>query len=229
MHDPRNITLGVGAVSGAAVAGLCAIYAAALVIGLITLPAPDAQIGDPWFTLLELLILVIAPSLVILSISLMVWTPDNRRVPAVIAVVFLSMCAITTMAVHTVVLVASRNPIFSDPNIMRAFLSFQWPSVVYVLDILAWDVFFPMGSLAAAIAIPPAAKMPVVRILLASSSVLAFAGLAGVPLGDMRLRNIGILGYAFLFPIAAWLIAVAFLRELQTRVAQQSHAAIREG
>jgi hypothetical protein len=37
----------------------------------------------------------------------------------------------------------------------------------------------------------------------------------GLPLNDMRLRNIGIVGYAVLFPVAAGIMAAAFRRESQ--------------
>ena len=50
-------------------------------------------------------------------------------------------------------------------------------------------------------------RVGVVRGLLFASAALAFLGLAGVPLGDMRARNLGIVGYAVVFPIAAGLHA----------------------
>ena len=40
----------------------------------------------------------------------------------------------------------------------------------------------------------------------------ALAGLSGVAAGDMRLRNIGIVGYVGVFPIAAGLMALLFRR-----------------
>ena len=51
------------------------------------------------------------------------------------------------------------------------------------------------------------AAVGVVRGLLFASAVLAFLGLAGVALADMRVRNVGIVGYAVLFPVAAGLMA----------------------
>jgi hypothetical protein len=44
------------------------------------------------------------------------------------------------------------------------------------------------------------------------SGVLALAGLAGVFLNDMQVRNIGIVGYAVVFPVAAALIGILFWR-----------------
>jgi hypothetical protein len=49
-------------------------------------------------------------------------------------------------------------------------------------------------------------------VLLVVSGVLALAGLSGVIVGDMQLRNIGIIGYAGVFPVAALLLAILFRR-----------------
>ena len=51
-----------------------------------------------------------------------------------------------------------------------------------------------------------------IRALLIVSGILALAGLSGVVEGDMQLRNVGIIGYAGVFPIAALLLAILFLR-----------------
>jgi len=49
-----------------------------------------------------------------------------------------------------------------------------------------------------------------VRRLLFASAALSFVGLAGVPMANMYVRNIGILGYAVLFPVAAALMIFLF-------------------
>jgi hypothetical protein len=45
-----------------------------------------------------------------------------------------------------------------------------------------------------------------------ASGVLALAGLSGVVVGDMQLRNIGIVGYLGVFLVVAGLLAVLFYR-----------------
>lgn len=45
---------------------------------------------------------------------------------------------------------------------------------------------------------------------MAVSGVLACAGVSGVIVGDMRLRNIGIIGYAGAFLIATFLLTLLF-------------------
>lgn len=93
---------------------------------------------------------------------------------------------------------------------LRAIRRSVWPSVVYALDILAWDVFFPMSVLFAAPVFREGRLESWIRSLLVLSGVLAFAGLAGVVANAMQLRNIGIVGYAVVFPVAAVLTGILF-------------------
>ena len=51
-----------------------------------------------------------------------------------------------------------------------------------------------------------------IRWLMIASGVLALAGLSGVVVGDMQLRNIGIVGYLGVFLIVATLLGILFYR-----------------
>jgi hypothetical protein len=95
---------------------------------------------------------------------------------------------------------------------MPLLLSFHWPSVPYALDILAWDVFFALSVLCAAPVFRASRLTASIRGLLVTSGALALAGLSGVILGDMRLRNIGIVGYSGVFPVVALLLLILFRR-----------------
>ena len=95
---------------------------------------------------------------------------------------------------------------------MPLLLSFKWPSVSYALDILAWDVFFALSVLFAAQVFRGNRLATSIRVLLVASGALALAGLSGIIVGDMQLRNIGIVGYVGVFPVAALLLAVLFYR-----------------
>ncbi len=212
MHGATSgLALRLGLISGAAVALLCAVYVAVLSVGLLTLPSPDRQIQEPWFTLMEVLILAIAPAMVALAVALHAASTPEHRSLALLGVVFLSLCAVVTCLVHFSVLLLSRHPAFGGPWHHLVF-SFQWPSFAYALDILAWDIFFPLGALCAAPAVRGAGLARAARVLLVVSAVLALVGLLGVPLANMQVRNIGIIGYAVLFPIAAALLAALFHR-----------------
>jgi hypothetical protein len=92
------------------------------------------------------------------------------------------------------------------------FLSFQWPSVAYALDIVPWDIFFGLAMLFVASVFRGGRLAGSIRILTFASGALALGGLSGVIAGDMRLRMIGVVGYAALFPAAALLMAILLLR-----------------
>jgi hypothetical protein len=84
--------------------------------------------------------------------------------------------------------------------------------VVYALDILGWDVFFALSMLFAAPVFSGGRLATLIRVLMIASGVLALAGLSGVAVGDMQLRNIGIVGYVGVFLVVAALLAVLFYR-----------------
>lgn len=202
---PRRL----GITSAVGVVVLEAAYLVCLIAGLATLPSPRDPIGDPWFTALEVLILAMMPFMVGLMVSVHAWADGDRKAFSMAAVVFMGLVTVVTSAVHFSILVLSRRPPFAD---MEWLFTFSWPSVVYALDILAWDVFFPISALFAAAVFREGRLESRIRILLVASGVLAFAGLAGLVMNDMGIRNMGILGYAVVFPVAAALIGLLFRR-----------------
>lgn len=200
----------LGVPAGAAVGVLCLAYAGVLTIGLLTLPSPAHQIQQPWFTLMEILIIAISPAMVALTVALHAWVPQERKPFALAGVAFMSMSAAVTCSVHFAILTLASQPSFAGDDWARRVFSFTWPSVAYALDILAWDVFFPIAAFFAGAAVRGERLASVARGLLFASAALAFVGLAGVPLANMQVRNIGIVGYAVLFPIAAGVLATVF-------------------
>lgn len=159
---------------------------------------------------MEILILAIAPTMVAFTVDLHTMAPAERKSFALLGVVFMSMCAVLTCSVHSAVLTLSRQPAFAGTEWAPPVFSSAWPSVVYALDILAWDVFFPLGALFTAFAVQVTGHQRLARGLLFGSAGLAFLGLAGVPLANMNIRNIGIIEYVVLLPIAAVLLAGSF-------------------
>ena len=89
-------------------------------------------------------------------------------------------------------------------------LAFRWPSVTYALDILAWDWFFILAMLFAAPVFSAGGLERNVRLLLITSGVLSLVGLIGVPLANMQIRNMGILSYGVVAPVAFLLIGIVF-------------------
>lgn len=92
-------------------------------------------------------------------------------------------------------------------------VSWHWPSVVYALDILAWDWFFALSILFGSLVFRGGSGLvKSIHTLMIISGVLSLAGLIGVPLRNMQIRNIGIIGYAIVSPVAFLLIGILFSR-----------------
>jgi hypothetical protein len=199
----------LGVVSAVTTVVLVLAYAITLVIGLATLPSPNSPIGNPEFTILEVLIIVMMPVIVVLMTAVHAWAPPHAKVLTFVAVVFMALLAVLTCGIHFVVLTLSHKAAFQGQPWSRV-LVFKWPSIVYALDILGWDIFFALSMLFAAPAFRGRGLAAWVRGLMIASGVLALAGLSGVALDNMQYRNIGIVGYVPVFMAVAALLAVLF-------------------
>ena len=187
-------------------------YAFTLGIGLLSLPSPQEPIGDPIFSILEILIIVMMPPMIALMAAVHAWAPAESKVYGLLAVIFMSLVAAVTCSVHFVILAVGHQAGSPESAWSAMFLSFKWPSVPYALDVLAWDVFFALSVVCAAPVFGGSRLANSIRALLLASGLLALAGLTGLIFGDMRLRMIGVVGYVGVFPVAALLLGVLFHR-----------------
>lgn len=202
----------VGRAAAWAVFFLLVAYAVTLVLGLLSLRSPQDPIGDPFFTILELLIVLMAPLMVISMIAVHAYASPEARVYSLTALVFMIILAGITSSVHFTILTVSRQIEATGLPWVPLFLSFTWPSVVYTLDILAWDWFFALSMLLAAPVFKVGRLEKTVRILMILSGVLSLAGLIGVPLADMQVRLIGVVGYVGVSPLVFLLLGIVFAR-----------------
>jgi hypothetical protein len=208
----------LGIVSAVTTAVLVAAYAVTLAVGLLSLASPEQPIGNPLFAILEILIIVMMPAVVALMIAVHAWAPTQVRVLSLAGVVFMSLLAVVTCTLHFVILTLSRNPAFAGEAWQSLVISFRWPSVAYAVDIVGWDVFFPLSMLFAAGVFSGSRLALWIRWMMVTSGVLAFTGLIGVVLGDMQWRNIGIVGYVPVFLVVALLLGVLFYRTAPVEV-----------
>lgn len=207
----------LGVVAASATVILLIAYAVTLAVGLASLESPDDPIGDPMFTILEVLILLMMPAMVALMVAVHAWAPKRSQALTLTAVVFMGLVACVTSSLHFVVLTLSRQDAFATQSWAPLVFAFKWPSIVYALDILAWDVFFALSMLFAAPVFLGSRLAGWIRRLMVASGVLALAGLLGVLTGDMQSRNIGIVGYVGVFLLVAALLAVLFHRTAPVR------------
>jgi hypothetical protein len=202
----------LGIFFAAATVILLVAYALTLTVGLASLESAQQPIGDPMFTILEVLIIVMMPAMVALMVAVHAWAPMQAKTLTLTSLVFMGLLAGVTSVVHFCVLTLSRQPEFVGRPWESLVFPFAWPSVVYALDILAWDVFFPLSMLFAAPVFRGSHLAAWIRVLMIASGVLSLAGLSGVVAGDMQLRNIGIVGYVGVFLVVVALLAILFYR-----------------
>jgi hypothetical protein len=134
------------------------------------------------------------------------------KVYSLTALIFTILLAGITSSVHFVILSVSRQLGATGLTWVPLSISFKWQSVAYTLDILAWDWFFALSMLFAAPVFRKGRLERTVQILMIVSGVLSLAGLIGVPLEDMQVRTIGVLGYAVVSPIVFLLLGMVFGR-----------------
>lgn len=189
---------------------LGAAYAVILAVGLLSLRSPQEPIADPLFSILELLIVVLAPLMVVVTAVVHAWAAPGQKTFSLLALVFMSLLAGLTCSVHFVILALSQQ--VASAGMPPQLLSFKWPSVAYAIDILAWDLFFGLSVLFAAPVFKGGRLRTSIRILMTVSGMLAVAGMIALPTDHLELRMIGVVGYAVVYPVAVALLAVVFYR-----------------
>jgi hypothetical protein len=200
----------LGILSAGTVVVLTVAYAITLGLGLASLNSPNEAIGDPMFSIMEILIIALMPAMVTLMVAVHEWAPPDAKSLSLTSLLFMSILACVTTTLHFTILTLSRDAAFAQQPWARLIFSFEWPSVAYAVDIVAWDFFFALSMLFAAPIFRGTPLRTSIRLLMGLSGALALAGLSGVLLGDMRFRNIGIAGYVGIFPVVTALLARMF-------------------
>lgn len=207
---PQHRTIGRAAAW--AIFFLGVVYAITTVLGFLSLKSPQDPIGDPFVSIMELLIILMAPLYVVSMVTVHAYALPEVKVYSLTSLCFMILMAGLTSSVHFVILTVGEQIEATGLTWVPLFLSWKWPSVAYTLDILAWDWFFALSMLFAAPVFKGGRLEITVRILMIVSGVLSLAGLIGVPLADMQVRNIGIIGYGVVAPVVFLLLGIVFGR-----------------
>jgi hypothetical protein len=125
-----------GIFSGSATVILLVAYAVTLIVGLASLGSPQEPIGDPMFTILEILIITMMPAMVALMVAVHSWAPMHAKTLSLTSLIFMSLLAGVTCSLHFCILTLSRQPEFAGQSWLPLVFSFEWPSVAYALDIV---------------------------------------------------------------------------------------------
>ncbi len=192
----------IGYLSSIGLALVGIVYVLVVVFG-IAAAGLDDPIVDPILAVMEVLTLLSAPFIVILMASICFNATQERKVFGIIALSFAVIMAGLTSAVHFVTLTAGRQ---------TGFAVLEWPSTLYAVELLAWDVFLGLALLSAACVFPGSGIRAAVRWFLAATGALSLLGAIGPILGEMALQRIGIFVYGIALPITCLVLARFFRR-----------------
>jgi hypothetical protein len=191
---------------------LCAFgvaYAVTMVVGFGAMGSLSKPLEDPYLAIMEVLILVMAPVLVLLAVVVHACAPEGTKTYSMTALGWMLLLAGFTMTVHLVQLTVVRRV---NPHAIHGFqylFNWHWPSMLYGIDIVAWDIFFGLALLFAVPVFHAAGQMAVRNGLLIAGA-MSVAGVIGPAVNHIALRQIGIVGYAIVWPIVCLLLSKAF-------------------
>lgn len=175
-------------------------YMVVLAVGMIRHGLSE-PIVDPVLAIMEGLTIVSAAPIVLLLAAVRSGAAGRRRVRATIALAFGILFALTTTAVHVHELTIGRE---------TGVNGLVWPSRVYALELLAWDLFLGLALVLAAASFE---RDRTTRYWMAGCGLLCLIGIVGPAVGNMRWQLIGVAGYAVVLPVVAVLMARRFARE----------------
>lgn len=181
--------------------GLSMAYVPTMAAGVVAVGGFNAPIRDPYQAVMELLIFPVAVALVVAFAALHAYAPAPKKTLSLSALVLVALMAGITMCVHVIVLTVGRQANEATLPGFEMLFSWTWPSMIYALDIVAWDFCLGVALLLAAAVFSGSRLALWVRRGLIISGLLCLGGLLGAVLGDMNVRNIGVLGYAFVLPV----------------------------
>ena len=200
----------VGMWSARAIVVFELVYIAVFVAGFASLGNTSDPLPDPYLAIAEVIILVMAPIMVMLMLSIHRLAPLEAKPYTLVALGWMVAAAAFTMVVHFVELTVARHINPATFPSYRWIFGFRWPSTFYAIDIVAWDVFFALALLFAVPAFARRSEAKWVRRGLIASGSLSLIGLIGPFADALGWRTIGILGYTVVFGLTCIPLSRAF-------------------
>jgi hypothetical protein len=203
----------IGMWSARVLFGIGVAYAITLAAGFSAMASFSKPLQDPYLAVAEALILLMAPTMVMLMVVVHICAPERIRICSINALGWMLLAAGFTVTVHLVELTVVRR---IKPDAIHGYhylFNFHWPSLLFGIDIVAWDIFFALAILFAAPVFRACGHRAVSNWLLVAGA-LSLLGIVGPAFNHIGLREIGICGYAVVFPITCLGISRAFRRRL---------------
>jgi uncharacterized membrane protein len=167
------------------------------------------QPDQPYLSILETLLVITGLLEVTLFAAIFAYAPRDRKTFGLASLCFTVILAALTCTVHFVRLTVGRQAVADGPDPTPFD---PWPTVLFSIDLLAWDVFQGLALLLAAPIFRGDRLHDLVRRSMTLSGALCLTGVVGPSTGLMQLQVLAIAGYAFGFPFVGSLLVILFGR-----------------
>jgi hypothetical protein len=166
--------------------------------------------NEPYLTIAEVLSIIGAGILVVLTATIHECAAPRVKVFSLIAFGWTLLLAGFTSAVHFInlTLLKQLNP--TQKMELIRIVGWEWPSIFYTIELVAWHLFFGMALLFLARVFQGSGSEKIVRVGLLITGFLCIIGLTGPLIGNLNWRMMGAFGYGFIFPIVCIFIARVF-------------------
>ena len=209
--SPEARQLGIW--SSASTFVLALLYVPIVIAAFVSQGNVADPIKDPYLAAMEILIILMAVPMVLMMVAVHAFSGTETKIYSLAALCFMVVAASITTSVHFVLLTVDRQADLTDLPGYSQLFSWKWPSVIYALDVAAWDWFLGLSLLLAAMVFRGPGKLQsYVRIGMLVAGTMCIAGLVGPALGNIDLRFIGEFGYWFIFPAVALFLAILFVQ-----------------
>jgi hypothetical protein len=156
---------------------------------------------------------MMAPAMVVMMGAVHAVAAPEDKVFSLSAFAFIVLAAGLTASIHFVLLTVDRQADLEALPGYDVIFAWEWPSVFYALDIVAWDLFLGLSLLTAVPVFRGQSRLQGhLRRFLAIGGTMCLAGLVGPAIGNIDLRLVGEFGYWFVFPAVALMIGLYFGR-----------------
>ncbi len=165
---------------------------------------------DPYLAILETLIVLCGPLEIALFAAIYAYAPPDRKTFALSALIFVSLLAVITCSLHFLLLTIGRQSGYAAIPGPGPF--YPWPTVLFGLDLFAWDVFQGLGLVFAAPVFRGDKLHRAIRMAMFISGALCLVGVSGPASGDLRFQLLAVVGYVAGLFVVCVLLAILFTR-----------------
>lgn len=152
-------------------------------------------------------------TLVILFVTLRRHVPENRRVFAELALVFMALVSVaSSISWFSRLTIVPRIAQAGDANMLALVDPYNPASLTYAMEFLGWCLFYGLSTLFAAFAFAGSRLDGWIRWLLAAGGMLSLLHFIGLIISQPVLSILGYPAWGILLPITSILLAIRFRR-----------------